>query len=256
MREKVFFKSSEGIDICGILSGPDPGADVPAVVLCHGFATGKDGRTYLRLEEILNGEGVATLRFDFFGHGESGGRFEDITVSEAADNVLRALNFMHGQGFQRKALFGSSFGGLAALLTAGWSRDLVGLALKSPVSDYLSRLCLNWEGFDPDTWRRRGFLKFTDINGGESRLNYAFYREAEKVRAYETAANVRIPVLIVHGEADESVPLEQSRRLADLLPNARLEILPSADHRYSREEDFRKMLELVSGFFVRHFQRA
>ncbi|MGB2907319.1 MAG: hypothetical protein WBB73_09455 [Candidatus Aminicenantaceae bacterium] len=45
MRETIFFQTSSGIDLCGILSGPEPRARIPAAVLCHGFSTGKDSRT-------------------------------------------------------------------------------------------------------------------------------------------------------------------------------------------------------------------
>lgn len=253
MHEKVFFKSCCGIDLCGILSGPEPMPDGPAAVLCHGFATGKDGRTSTRLEESLNRSGIATLRFDFFGHGESGGDIADITVSEAADNVFRAIRYTREQGYRRIALFGSSFGGLAALLTAAWSGNLVSLSLKSPVSDYMGRLVLSQDCGDPESWRKQGFLTFMHPEGKEIRLNYNFYADAERTCAYDVARDIRIPTLIVHGDADASVPIAQSHRLAGLLPDGRLEIIPGADHRFSRDEDFERMLALISEFIVRRF---
>jgi len=253
MHEKVFFENCCGIDLCGILSGPEPMPDVPAVVLCHGFATGKDGRTNMRLEADLNRAGIATLRFDFFGHGESGGDIADITVSEAADNVFRAIRYTREQGYHRLALFGSSFGGLAALLTAASSGNLISLSLKSPVSDYMSRLILSQDRCDRDSWRRRGFLTFMHFEGKEIRLNYTFYTDAERNCAYDVARDIRVPTLIVHGDADASVPVAQSRRLSDLLPDGRLEIIPDADHRYSRDEDFERMLILISEFIIRRF---
>ncbi len=253
MQEKVFFANCCGIDLCGILSGPEPMPDVPAVVLCHGFATGKDGRTATRLEASLNRAGIATLRFDFFGHGESGGDIADITVSEAADNVFRAIRYTREQGYHRIALFGSSFGGLAALLAAAGPGSLVSLSLKSPVSDYLSRLFMSPDSRDLDSWRRQGFFTFKHPEGKEIRLNFTFHTDAERVRAYDVARDIRVPTLIVHGEADASVPVAQSRRLAELLPEGRIEIIPGADHRFSREEDFERMLTLISEFIVRRF---
>ncbi|MCK4786450.1 MAG: hypothetical protein KAV87_22015, partial [Desulfobacteraceae bacterium] len=82
MKEKIFFKDSKGNKLCGILSNPTSQKEKPIIILCHGFSTSKEGRTYVRLEEILNSSGISTFRFDFFGHGESEGIFEEITTSE------------------------------------------------------------------------------------------------------------------------------------------------------------------------------
>ena len=90
MKEKIFFKNSSGTELCGILSSPFSKKNDSVIILCHGFTTSKDGRTNTELEKKLNGNGLSTFRFDFFGHGESGGNFEDITVSEAVDEVLQA----------------------------------------------------------------------------------------------------------------------------------------------------------------------
>ena len=80
MKRKVVFHSTRNHEICGILSDPANDRNRPAVLMCHGLTTSKDGRTYVRLEEILNGKKFSTFRFDFFGHGESEGDFADRVV--------------------------------------------------------------------------------------------------------------------------------------------------------------------------------
>ncbi|GAH38486.1 unnamed protein product, partial [marine sediment metagenome] len=88
------------------------------MILCHGFSTCKDSYTYVRLEEILNGKGISTFRFDFFAHGESEGEFEDITISEAVDDILNAIRFLKESGYLKIGLVGSSFGGIASVIVA------------------------------------------------------------------------------------------------------------------------------------------
>ena len=84
------------------------------------------------------------------------------------------------------------------------------------------------------------------------RLNYSFYQDARKASGHDVAAGISIPTLIVHGAADETVPLSQSRKLASLLPRGELVVIPGADHLYTREEDFETLVDRLSGFIIRH----
>lgn len=252
MQKKVFFESRKGVSLCGILSDPNDSREHLAAILCHGFMTGKDGRTYVRLERILNEAGIATLRFDFFGHGESGGDFAEITVSEAVDDVLHAIRFMREAGYRNVSLVGSSFGGLAVLIASAKSDGLRCLALKSPVSDYLSKLIMQKNSQDMDIWRQQGFIHIADVEGRNLRLNYTFFEDAAKLKGFDVASEIAVPTLIVHGDSDESVAAADSQKLASMLSDCRLEIIKGADHRYSRPEDFEKMLGLISEFIIQH----
>lgn len=250
MKRKIFFPSSKGHQLCGVLSDPTGNTRRPLIVLCHGFTTSKDGRTYVRLEGILNKRAFSTFRFDFFGHGESAGRFAEITVSEALDDVQNAIRFVKNSGYERIGLVGSSFGGFASILTAGQSDDLFILALKSPVSDYLGLLIARNHDIDVEAWRQEGFITVEGADGKKRRLNYSFFADAEQINGYALAENIKVPTLIVHGDQDETVPLEQSKRTADLIPNCRLEIIEGADHVYSRPEHFEQLLDLISDFII------
>jgi len=250
MKEKIFFNNSKGNRICGILSNPSSKTEKPIIVLCHGFSTGKDGHTYVRLEEILNGESISTFRFDFFGHGESEGKFEEITTSEAVDDILSAIKFLKECGYKKIGLVGSSFGGMASIIAASKINDVYVLALKSPVSDYTG-MAVAWNNeYEIKTWKEKGFIDVSGVDGERRKLNYSFYDDAEKVKGYEAAKKIKIPALIVHGSEDETVPIEQSKRTASLIENCRLEIIECGDHTYSKAEDFEKMLDLISGFII------
>lgn len=248
MKRKIFFPSSEGHRLCGILSDPFEDKGLPLIVMCHGFTTSKDGRTYVRLEELLSRKSFSTFRFDFFGHGESEGEFADITISEAVDDVQSAIRFVKDSGYKRVGLLGSSFGGFACILTASHTDDLFVLALKSPVSDYLGLLIARDNEIDIAAWRREGFVTVEGSDGENLRLNYSFFADAEKTQGYSFSESTKTPTLIVHGDRDETVPIAQSQRLASILPHCRLEIIEGADHVYSRPEHFDRMLRLISDF--------
>ncbi|HZX11412.1 MAG TPA: alpha/beta fold hydrolase [Acidobacteriota bacterium] len=250
MKEKLFFKSSKGNKLCGILSNPTVDKDRPIIILCHGFSSSKDGRTYLGLEAILNRKGVSIFRFDFFGHGESQGLFENITTSEAVDDVLNAIEFLRKSGYTKIGLMGSSFGGLASLLAASQSGVPYVLVLKSPVSDYKGMALTQKSGSEIQNWKETGVMEFKSANNEKIRLGYAFYEEAKNIRVYEAAPNIKVPTLIVHGEMDETVPVEQSRKVASLIPKANLITISECDHAYSNPELFDKLLNLISRYII------
>jgi hypothetical protein len=130
-------------------------------------------------------------------------------------------------------------------------KELQFLALKSPVSDYLSKLIADRDRQDLDIWRKQGYIHIKDPKGNALKLNYSFFQDAGRVRGYDVASQIKAPTLIVHGDVDESVPIQQSQRLVELLEDGRLEIITGADHQYSRSDDFEQMLSLISNFVVR-----
>ena len=111
------FQDSEHHTVAAILAEPESQTG-RAVILCHGFLSNKDSRTNLRLTELLVAQGISTLRFDWFGMGESEGEFGRITVSTCCDQLERAISLMRERGYHELGLIGSSFGGLLAILVA------------------------------------------------------------------------------------------------------------------------------------------
>ncbi len=252
MKDKVYFENTAGNRLCGILANPGGNKENPIIIMCHGFSTSKDGRTYVRLEDILNDRGISTFRFDFFGHGESEGKFEEITTAEAIDDVLNAIKFVKESGYKKIGLMGSSFGGMASIIATSRSNDPYILALKSPLSDYRSMAHARRSEQELKDWKEKGFIELDSTDEERKRLNYSFYEDAENVKGYEAAGKIRIPALIVHGDEDETVPLTQSQKTARLIENCRLEIIQGCDHVYSNPEHFERLLDLISDFIIKN----
>lgn len=248
MKDKVFFANEAGSKLCGVLSNPLGNTKIPIVTLCHGLSTSKDGRTCLRLESLLNRKKIATFRFDFYGHGESEGKFEDITLSEAVRDVHKAILFLKEAGYSKIGLMGSSFGGFASLIAASQLPELILLALKSPVSDYLGLLIARAREIDIPRWRQKGFISMTGSAGQKLKLKYSFYTDARKIKVQKAIIKIKIPTMIVHGDKDETVPVEQSIRTASSLENCRLDVIEGADHMYTQPRHFEKMLGLIVNF--------
>ncbi|MBI3413338.1 MAG: alpha/beta fold hydrolase [Candidatus Aenigmarchaeota archaeon] len=246
--EKVYFKTPKGNTLCGVLSRPNKKHD-SVVVICHGFRSSKDGKSSPQLQKILNGRNIATFRFDFFGHGESDGKFEDITISEAVEDVLSAIRFVKGTGYSKIGLIGTSFGGISSIVAASRSKDLRVLVLRAPVSNYQEKETLKRGNSGIERWKETGYVEYDD-NGRKFKLKYAFFEDFENNNGYEAGKNIKIPTLIIHGDKDDVVPIEQSIRLSKIISNCKLEIIRGADHNFTDENDFIRTLESTANFIT------
>ena len=256
MEEALTFHDRHGHNVAAILNAPDK-PTTGVAVLCHGFLSGKDSTTNKTLTRLLNEQGLATFRFDFFGQGNSDGPFEEITTTLAIAHTEAALDLVASKGYDRIGLVGSSFGGLVAILTAAQHSDLACLALKCPVVDFAEELRLKFGPKELTRWQATD--KIPNIMGGPERvrLRYGFYEDCLKQIAYGPAERITVPTLIVQGEQDECVPLHQSRRLHDALGGPkRLDLLPGADHQFTRGEDFRQMTTSISEWLMTRLTAA
>lgn len=254
MEERLSFHDPRGHSVAAILSIPDNSTDRIAV-LCHGFLSSKDSTTNRAVTRLLLERGIGTFCFDFFGQGDSEGPFERITTTLAVEQALAAIDLVQGKGFRKVGLMGSSFGGLVSILTAAQRTDLACLALKCPVVDFAEELRLEFGEDEMARWKATETIP--NIMGGAGRipLRYAFYEDCLRCIAYEPANRIVAPTLIVQGDKDEHVPLHQSQRLYERLRvTKRLEMLPGADHQFTRGEDFTRMTGLIADWLTTYLK--
>lgn len=246
----ITFKNSKGNSLAGILCLPTKSVDLPIVILCHGFTSHKNNSKNPPLAKFLAENNIASLRFDFFGHGESDGDFAGITVTEGVDDIMQAINYLKEKGYRKTGLVGNSFGGQCGLVAASKTKDFSALALISPASDYpeVEKARRSKENFDE--WREKGFTTHRKSTGEEFRLNYSFWQDIQQYVVYDFANKIDTPTLIVHGTDDETVPVEQSRKTCGLIPDCQLIEIDGADHKYSNQSHLEQMLRFVGNFLV------
>ncbi len=233
------FQDGAHNSVSAILAEPAHKGD-QAVILCHGFLSNKESRTNRRLTQLLVARGISTFRFDWFGMGESDGEFGHVTVSRCCDQLERAITLMYAQGYRKLGIIGSSFGGLITILVSENHPELHAVGLKCPVPDFPEMLEREFGPSGMEEWERTNAIP--DVTGGTAPifLDFSFYENCRAFNAYEAACTINAPVLIVHGKQDELVPLHQIHRLENALPGDKeLVLLPRADHRFGRPEDFR-----------------
>jgi hypothetical protein len=184
MDEKLYFQNSKGNKLCGILCNSTRNTCLPVIILVHGFSSNKNTTNFVKLKDILDQKNIATFRFDVFGHGESEGKFEDITITEAVDDILQAIKYLQSKGYIKIGLVGSSFGGISSIMATAKTNDLFLLALKSPVSDYWELEKGRYSEKELEDWKELGYRNYED-DGKMMKLGYTFVDDFKNNDAYK-----------------------------------------------------------------------
>jgi len=239
MHQKPFYFHNDGQLVAGTLHLPDGPGPHPGVIFCHGF-TGHKGEThflFVKTSRALASRGVASLRFDFRGSGESEGEFVDMTASAEISDARCALSKLaevEGIDPGRLGVVGLSLGGLVAACTAGREPKMVkSVVLWSAVAE---SMLMKRTTADPESarlLRERGWL---DVAG--LKLGAGFFADVAKLDPVAELAGSQAPVLIVHGTADASVPLSHAEKYhaAVSKPGRRVNYMPldGVDHTFNR----------------------
>jgi len=245
MDQKIFFKNSLGTKICGTLSSTKSKL---IVMICHGLGSNKESSLFRNLRKEINSIGIATFSIDLFGHGESGGNYEDITVTEVVDDITKAKDELKKKGFKEIGFVGHSIGGFGGLIVESRDKEFKFLALISPSSKYYYReiftsglhLIKEWREFN----KKKVFLQDTRKSG----FKFAFFKDYAKYNRFELFDDVIIPVMIIHGQEDKLVPYEKSLELKKRMKNARLKIFRGIDHHYKHPLVQRKLIDIITDF--------
>ena len=237
----------DGIELSAVIEKPEGSEVPPLVIQLHGFTGRKDGPHHVAAAEAMREAGVATLRFDLYGHGESGGEFRKHTLYKWISNTMAVIDFAREQGYRELYLAGHSQGGLVAALVAGMETDRIrGLILRAPafmIPQGAREGVLMGRRFDPDRIPER----FSVMKGMELEGNYL--RVAQTIHVEEAVERFTGPVLILHGDQDDVVPVEDSIRMARKYQRCELKVIGEETHHFDRHPE--KMKELIRNWVAR-----
>jgi len=211
----------------------------PGVMFCGGFRSDMTGSKALALEDRCRRTGQAFIRFDYTGHGQSSGRFQDGTIGDWLRDALAVLDQLT-EGPQ--ILVGSSMGGwiaaLAALARPGRVVGLVGIAAAPDFTEELiwdrlsdpQRVQILQDGL---LLRPSAYVEDPDP------ISLGLIEEARDHLLLGGPVAITAPVRLIHGMADQDVPWRQSLRLAERIvgSDVRLVLVKDGGHRLSRPED-------------------
>jgi len=257
MQEPVVF-ASQGQKIFGMIHTPEARGPAPGVVMLHGFTGNKIEAHFLfvKAARALEEAGVAALRFDFRGSGESEGAFRDMTFSGELADAAAALGVLAADkrvDAGRLGVLGLSLGGALTACLAGQDARVHSVALWSAVS----RPADLWENPRRQAWakllRRHGHL---DIGGFD--LGAGFLEDLARHDPLEALRRSQAAALIVHGSADTSVDVSSAylyeQAAAGRAAPVEKRILKDADHTFSTLAWERQVIAWTTDWFRKTLQ--
>jgi pimeloyl-ACP methyl ester carboxylesterase len=230
--ENGYWIDKDEDNLAGTLHLPKDQERPPIVVLCHGFTGHKNCyREFVDISRELCDEGFAVYRFDFLGSGESTRDFQEqthTTMLEDLDSVVSEFEENNDTG-DEIFLIGHSQGGFIAKLFTSENNDRIqGL--------------ISWMGraYDIEDWwsdryckeiEKRGFIYANGV-----KITDKYYQDSKKYSIEESFDNIDIPVQLIYGTHDYTVPLDEGERVNENIQNSNLEVIDGLNHDLNQTE--------------------
>lgn len=247
MEEQIQFDNQWGEKLAGTLHIPKTPQGC-GVLLGHCFTCSRHTGILRQLAGDLSREGFFALRFDFSGNGQSEGVFAESTYSKQVSEMQTAIGLLATRGAEWIGVAGHSMGGLISFLTAARNDSIKAVcALASRLTGIRATHFLSRE--QRSALQRTGEVFFSS-RGRSLKLTGDFFADVDSFNPVDLLKTFRKPLLIVHGDMDEIIPVEEAYKVRDLSSErVDLEIVPNADHMFSREEDRRDISQVAVRWF-------
>ena len=244
--QKISFKNANGENLSARLDLPINGEPVAFALFAHCFTCSKNLRAVGNISEALNREGIAVLRFDFTGLGESEGDFADTNFSSNVADLIAAAEFL-GKEFQApKILIGHSLGGAAVVQAAGNISSAIAVAIIGAPADptHVKHLFAGTQ----ETIEKEGEAEVS-IAGRTFKIKKQFFDDLEQTKMQESIRNLKRALLIFHSPVDNIVGVENAGKIFEAARHPKSFIsLDHADHLLTDEQDSQYVGHIISAW--------
>lgn len=234
--------------LAAVIQTPNGLSNFPMVIICHGFTAQKEQPLLKNLADDLEAAGIASIRFDFNGHGASEGNFQDMTVLNEIEDAKKVYEYVRDmRGVTSVSIAGHSQGGVVTSMVAGelGTENVKAIALMAAAA-VLRDDAIRGNIFT-DHYDSINIPEYVQIFNG-LRLGRNYIKTAQSLPIYETASNYQGSVFIIHGLADIVVPYTYSLRYQEIYPGSQIEFLEGFDHGFTQDEKL--TARKVADFFI------
>lgn len=248
--------SSRGVDVPVTYIVPDTGRNAPLVVLAHGHGGSRhEAGGYDLLAERLAERGIASIRMDFPGCGDSSESFTHNNLTNMLADIRAVRDFaltVSGVDRSRVGIHGYSMGGRLAILTAAADDTYAVIGSWAPEATNGAGNIIEFLGGEEKfaalkaQAAAQGFAPFTTRWGQDQELGLQFFADMERTRPLEEAAKLDIPLLVLYGELDDVVRPEVAEAViaaAVNSPKVVRHVVKGADHGFGIFSDEPHLLD-------------
>lgn len=249
--ETLTIPTTRGYTLAGSLELPT-GLVRGAAIFAHCFTCTKQSRAAVEVTRALASHGIATLRFDFSGLGQSGGNFGQAGFASDLEDLLESARYLTGRFGQGILLVGHSLGGAAVLAAAGLmdKGEVAAIATLGAPAD-VEHVLSNVEG-DLAAITRDG-EGAVEIGGRRYNLSRTFLDATKEVDLLDRVRTLRVPLMVCHAPTDDIVDIDNASRLFAAAKHPKSFIsLAGADHLLTRAEDARFAAAIVASWADRY----
>lgn len=233
--EKIYFQNQDGAMLAAQLDLPNNGKPEAYALFAHCFTCSKNLKAISYISRSLVAEGIAILRFDFTGLGESEGDFSDTNFSSNKDDLISAAEFLGKEYEPPKILIGHSLGGAAVLLAAERIPSTKAVAVINAPSEP-THLIIHLESKREEI-EEKGEAEIS-IAGRTFKIKKQLLEDLEQNHMEGKIRNLRKPLLILHSPTDNMVGIDNATRIFINAKHPKSFVsLDKADHLLSDQSD-------------------
>lgn len=231
---RVEFIGSMGDMLAAKLDMPSDGEPIAYALFAHCFTGTKDILASSHIAKTLVRKGLAVLRFDFTGLGDSEGEFENTNFTSNVEDLIAAAQYLKDHHAPAKLLIGHSLGGSAALVAASKLKDVKAIATLGAPADAAHVI----HNFNDDVQKiRKDGKAEVRLAGRPFTIKRQFIHDLEKVKMDEHIENLHKALLVMHAPLDNTVGIQNAAHIFKLAKHPRSYVsLDDSDHLITRRE--------------------
>lgn len=214
------------------------------IIFIHGLNSDMNGEKALTVEKYARKHKLNFVRFDFRGHGNSDGKFEDFTISDWKKDLVNVIDNLTGGP---QILIGSSLGGwlmmLAARVRPSRVKGMIGLAA---APDFGDNLYNNLTIKNKREIKNKGIIKYSSF-GFSYFIRKNFFLDARKNKVLNKLYRYNKPLILIHGLNDNVVSSKVPKKILKKVTSKKIQIilLKNSDHRLSSKKDLQTLMSAI-----------
>lgn len=245
--ERVSFYHDPLIKLVGDLYLPKSLAST-GIIFGHCFTCSRHTRILVETCLALQSIGIAALRFDFSGNGQSDGEFAETNFTTHINEMNSAIQLMKSKGIQWIGLAGHSMGAAISLLTASENRAVQAVCTLAGRYSGLNAMQL-LSNINKKELHDTGRISFVS-RGRSLELKEQFFTDAQSYLLPDIVSKLNLPLLAVHGDQDEIIPIEELALCMKLKPvETETVTIKGADHMFSDNKLRHKISTSIAEWF-------